>query len=507
MASINLNSVLQGALGGFQLAETIQQGQERKRKIEREDARQQSINQALTNLFAPQTPGRIAPSPGQLQQQAQDLSGTLTDTQATGGASAPATFGTPTVPQIATHGRGDRRQRALGRLLTLDPQLGATISQLIDRRDDREIERLRSVTERGVKEAAFVKRQDGLAAKRVALQSLGQAAVQRGESPDRVVGLIGLNEEQLDLELERMTVMGQDIKTLTTPVEPITDVGKINRAIEQGTVTPDQGQQMLSQALASKQGDGTPGASEVSRILSDGSTVQVRGDGRVVVTDPGGNEVTGRNRLNVLGTSRQDLLKLERTKTGERKAGTAAVTRSEKMITDLAAIKSEVRNIDRAISALDEGAETGPIMSRLPSIRTASIKLDNMQKALGLDVVNQSTFGALSKGELDLSLSKAIPTTLKPAALREWLLEKRDAQLKFSRYLEDAAIFLGQPGNTSADWLRIQRDLQKQRAGQGGGQGAGGGVPTGAQRSNILVMPDGRRFQANPDGSATPLGN
>lgn len=140
-------------------------------------------------------------------------------------------------------------------------------------------------------------------------------------------------------------------------------------------------------------------------------------------------------------------------------AGAAAIRRSEKAFGQIAKIKTSIGNIDKAIELIDAGAKTGPIQSRLPSIRSASVQLDNVQKAMGLDVIGTTTFGALSKGELDLALSKALPTDLKEGALREWLVEKKAAQEKLSGYLENAAFFLGTPGNTVADWIAEQRKV------------------------------------------------
>jgi len=86
-------------------------------------------------------------------------------------------------------------------------------------------------------------------------------------------------------------------------------------------------------------------------------------------------------------------------------------------------------------------------MSMLKSIVPASIELDNVQKRMGLDVIGDVTFGALSKGELDLALSTAMPTDLKPPELRAWLVKKRRAQRVFADYQMKAMIYLRAGGN------------------------------------------------------------
>ena len=75
---------------------------------------------------------------------------------------------------------------------------------------------------------------------------------------------------------------------------------------------------------------------------------------------------------------------------------------------------------------------------------------------MGLDVVGATTFGALSESELKFALDTALPTSLEPAELKDWLVRKKDSQSKLSNELRKAASFLGQPGNTIADYLDLQ---------------------------------------------------
>jgi len=120
-------------------------------------------------------------------------------------------------------------------------------------------------------------------------------------------------------------------------------------------------------------------------------------------------------------------------------------------------ITANNRNIDRAIIAIDEGASTGAIESRFfPSLRESTIKLEQIQKELGLDVVGGVTFGALSKGELDLALAVALNTGLQPDALRQFLQKKKAANEKLSDYYAEQIDFLDQ-GGTVAGFLRAKR--------------------------------------------------
>ena len=140
-----------------------------------------------------------------------------------------------------------------------------------------------------------------------------------------------------------------------------------------------------------------------------------------------------------------------------KEAAKSAIKRSEKAFTSIENINKNLLNIDEAISLIDEGAKTGVIQSKLPSVRSASIALDNLQGRLGLDVLNTTTFGALSEGELKFALATALPKNLEPADLRRWLEKKKATQIKLSGYLQEVATFLGTPGNTTKDFIELQK--------------------------------------------------
>jgi len=127
-------------------------------------------------------------------------------------------------------------------------------------------------------------------------------------------------------------------------------------------------------------------------------------------------------------------------------------------------IRANLLNVDRAIAAIDRGATSGVINSFFPSFRESTILLENAQKNLGLDVVGAVTFGALSKGELDLALQAAIPTDLQPAPLREFLVRRKAAQTKLSDYYLEQINFLDE-GGTVPEFLRDKKGLAPLPAG------------------------------------------
>ena len=114
-----------------------------------------------------------------------------------------------------------------------------------------------------------------------------------------------------------------------------------------------------------------------------------------------------------------------------------------------------VRNIDKAIKALESGAGVGAIEKWLPSFKAASVELDNIQGLMALDVVGATTFGALSKGELDLAKNVALPTGLDDEELMVYLGKKKAAQIKLRAYFSEQIQHLDQ-GGTVASFLRMK---------------------------------------------------
>lgn len=223
-------------------------------------------------------------------------------------------------------------------------------------------------------------------------------------------------------------------------------------------------------------------ASAKTEILDDGSTIQALPSGDVVVRDPSGAIATGQARLDVLKGAREQKLTTEQQEAdiavttegrkekaklieqekalpriGAKKAAAKqAITKSGKLFDRLEKVNVNIANYDEVIRLLDEGAETGAVTSLFPSFKAATVALENIQGQLGLDVIGNTTFGALSESELKFALRTALPDKLSPENLRRWALRKKSVQQKLSRYLSEATNFLGTPGNTLADWNQLQ---------------------------------------------------
>lgn len=146
-------------------------------------------------------------------------------------------------------------------------------------------------------------------------------------------------------------------------------------------------------------------------------------------------------------------------KLAERKAqGTETGKFSARIVSEgidgLSKVRSNIRTLDLAVKAIDEGANTGAIARRFPDFFAGSVKLSQIQQQLGLDIVGMTTFGQLSKGELDLALNTALPTGLNQQELRQWVLDKKAAQEKVAKLFEQQIRHF-EGGGSASGWLDI----------------------------------------------------
>lgn len=114
----------------------------------------------------------------------------------------------------------------------------------------------------------------------------------------------------------------------------------------------------------------------------------------------------------------------------------------ERSFDSIQKVEKNILNLDRAADALRSGAGTGPIEQFFPSFKSASRQLQQIQRELGLDVIGSVTFGALSKGELDLALETALDLGQDEDALLSQIVAKKVAQEKLIGFYRQAVSFL-----------------------------------------------------------------
>lgn len=219
---------------------------------------------------------------------------------------------------------------------------------------------------------------------------------------------------------------------------------------------PDKRAQLTSkQREFESQTEGFSDADKLSaRRISVGLDPRAVGSAIQTITESGTAEDIGESEA-IIG---------ERKKFGELTAASRskAIDSGFERITG---INKNIENIDRALSALERGAGTGAAERFFPSIKAATVELDQIQGELALDVIGAVTFGALSKGELDLAREIALPTGLNEPELIDFLGRKKVAQEKLRDYFSEQIQFLDQ-GGTVAGFLRSKEREQPEQAAQ-----------------------------------------
>lgn len=213
--------------------------------------------------------------------------------------------------------------------------------------------------------------------------------------------------------------------------------------------------------------------------LPDGGAVYYMRDGQIIVRSVTGETLEGEAaqeyvreaqsygadlQSQIYESRRQGALEAEielgGAASGATVAGTQMVDRAFQAFDQLQNVNSSISTINEAIAAIDAGAQSGIIYNMLPSVTQASAALENAMNRMGLDVVSSVTFGALSEGELRLAMETAVPRNLSPNELREWLLERRDVQVRAAEALRNAANYFSVPGNTLQGWQSQQGGQQ-----------------------------------------------
>jgi len=232
--------------------------------------------------------------------------------------------------------------------------------------------------------------------------------------------------------------------------------------IDPGEFDPDKRKLMLEQSLLMNNKLSTAEQKDVididdpvqaSTILPSGVVQIVRkNSGKVETIEP-----TEANQMLIKEAEKWGA-ELQGLRAGERAEAKESTKAAAIAFKGLSSARKNIANMNEGIKLLQNGAKTGAVEGLLPSVRSASIKLDNLKGRLGLDVIGSVTFGALSEAELKFALDTALPTKLNEKELIKWMTEKRNAQMKVAANLEEAALFLGEPGNSIADFIKMKKE-------------------------------------------------
>lgn len=172
----------------------------------------------------------------------------------------------------------------------------------------------------------------------------------------------------------------------------------------------------------------------------------------------GATQLTPAQKIAAEQKSKIDVEQEKTRLSGRESALKTAVDRGAKLFDKIEPMDSMIRNYDEAIELLSaDDANTGIVASYMPSVRDTAIKMDNLIKRLGLDVVGSTTFGALSESELKFALDSAVPKSLESAELKQWFIDKRNGQRKIRAGLQEVATFLSSGKHTLDEWMEYDK--------------------------------------------------
>ena len=251
------------------------------------------------------------------------------------------------------------------------------------------------------------------------------------------------------------TVVGSAAQAFEDPAKYLMQVNQNNQAL----------QQAKAKAIL-----GTGSSSGVPR--DSVQTTQSFLNGTAILTLKNGERVVMRGTEIITDQAEQDKaiteandfeVEMERRGSGAKEVGAGITKKALKAFDQVPKIETNIDKLMRARElVVNEGATSGVIQSQFPAWRASTIELRTLQRELGLDVVGSVTFGALSKGELDLALSTALPTNLDGPDLVEWLDRKIESQRRHLTYIRKAAGYLATDGATLTGWvLELEKNKQE----------------------------------------------
>lgn len=170
--------------------------------------------------------------------------------------------------------------------------------------------------------------------------------------------------------------------------------------------------------------------------------------------------------------------------------GAANVEGRNDLVEKIQAAETNISSYKDVVDAIADGAKSGAINNMFPTFRDSTVKLRAAQRELGLNVIQNTTFGALSQGELDLAMQTALPTNLSSEALQQHVLDKQAAQYKLLNYYYEALDYLAggspnEPPRMIAGFMLMKKKAQKAREGNSsGGQDSDNAQPNAANGSN-----------------------
>ncbi len=196
-----------------------------------------------------------------------------------------------------------------------------------------------------------------------------------------------------------------------------------------------------------------------TKTYPNGLTISVFQDGSKRVSSPDGTILEGPAATEAIQAAQADELRQAELTEFKTKSAAAKAGMVQSTVNNILNVDSSLRNMARAKNALRTAIAngqniTGLVTQFFPDVSVEAAELRNARNALGLDVVGSVTFGALSKGELDLALSQGLPLGLNEPQLLEFIERREAAMRKYRQSLMEAARIYADPDQNFQDYLK-----------------------------------------------------
>ena len=202
-----------------------------------------------------------------------------------------------------------------------------------------------------------------------------------------------------------------------------------------------------------------------TKTYPNGLTISVFQDGSKRVSGPDGTILEGPAATEAIKAAQADELRQAELTEFKTKSASAKAGMVQSTVNNILNVDSSLRNMARAKNALRTAIAngqniTGLVTQFFPDVSVEAAELRNARNALGLDVVGSVTFGALSKGELDLALSQGLPLGLNEPQLLEFIERREAAMRKYRQSLMEAARIYADPEQNFDDYLKSLEEVE-----------------------------------------------
>ena len=202
-----------------------------------------------------------------------------------------------------------------------------------------------------------------------------------------------------------------------------------------------------------------------TKAYDNGTTLSIFQDGTRIVTSPSGETLTGAAAEEAIRVAQADEVEQARITEFQTTSAEAKAKMVQTTIDSIINVNSSLRNYAKAKDALRRAITngqniTGIVSQYFPNVSVEAAELENARNALGLDVIGSVTFGALSKGELDLALTQGLPLGLDEPQLLEYIERREVALGKYRASLLNAARIFANPQKDYDDYLDTLENLE-----------------------------------------------